>query len=471
MNEIVTYPGPAGEPASPDYTLSVNGQPVFVYTSYRFNPERPERIINGAGMKDRQVSLISFAYFDFAGEAAVSIAAANPFADVTIRPLSLHVAPRVEGNEIHFQVDEPGVYIVEPYGTERPIHLFANPLETERPDPRDPGVYYFAPGIHHIDPLCLPDQATLYIAGGAIVYANPVDDHLSEWDDMVFQQATFHARGAKRLRIAGRGIICGRDSLARGRRHKLIELTQCADIEVEGVILRESSGWSFAVYDCEHVRIERVKVIGHYINNDGIDICSSRHVRVANSFCHNADDSFLVKAHDAPVYDVRFDNCVVWNDVATSFGIVCETAHPVSDVVFENCTVVHSTHPCWIPEAGGILGIWNDYGGEVRNIAFHQIVIEDACADKAPIKLNITNVFGMNSAQTGSIRHIAFRHIEVLHTQDERVLLSSPFEAGAVSDVTLEHVRINGIVLASPEDHRIVNEGAIGLLIQAEVDH
>jgi len=467
---IVTHPGPPGELASPDYTATAGGQPMFCYSSYRFNPMNPERIINGKGMKDRQVSRITFASFDFAGEAEIIITVSRSFETVTIRPLATDITTQIDGNVIRFTVREPGTYIVEPFGTECPIHIFANPLETEVPDPHDSSVYYFAAGIHYIDPLELPSDATVYIAGGAIVYANIRHDHLSEWDDMVFQQATIHANGRKRIKICGRGILCGRDSLEKGRRHKLIELRQCEGIEVEGVILRESSGWSFAVYDCEHVRVNNVKVMGHYINNDGIDICSSRHVRVENSFCHNADDSFLIKAHDAPVYDVTFDHCVAWNDVATSFGLVCETGHPVSDVTFSNCTVVHSTLGCWIPEAGGVLAIWNDYGGDVSHIRFRNMIIEDACADKPLIKLNISNVFGMNAAQTGSISNITFNQIKALQTADDRIVLSSPFTEGAVSDIVLDQISINGSVVEYAEDSRVVNEGATLLHFGTEED-
>ncbi len=464
--KIVTYPGPPEEAASSDYTVTVNGEPVFCYTSYRFNKDRPERIINGKGMKDREVSPISFAYFDFEGEVTVSITAARDFSEVAIRPLSLRVEPKAAGNVIRFTLNKPGTYIVEPYGPDRPIHIFANPLETNVPDPADSSVRYFPPGIHYIDPLSLNDNETVYIAGGAIVYANIQEEDLSEWDDMTFQKATFGATGKKSVKVTGRGIVCGRDSLEKGRRHKLLEFTKCEDVEVDGVILRESSGWSFAVFESKRVSIDNVRIVGHYINNDGIDICSSRHVRVKNCFCHNADDSFLIKAHHAPVDDVVFENCVAWNDVATSFGIVCETAHQVTNVFFRDCTVVHSTFPCWIPDAGGVLAVWNDYGGDVQGIHYENIVIEDACADKQVIKLNITNVHGLNDLQRGSIRDISFRNVEVLHTKDERIAFLSPFEQGAVSGIVLERVAINGKPVNSAQDSRIVKEGATDIRVR-----
>jgi len=460
MNTVlVTYPGPQGEPASPDYVVTANGQPVFCYGSYRFDPESPDRTIGGLGMKDRPATRIALAYFDFEGEVNLEITVIQPFQGVVVRPLSLGIEPEAEDNVIRFTIAKPGTYIVEPYGTRRPLHIFANPPEKDIPDPNDPNVRYFPPGIHHIDPLELCDGETVYVAGGAIVYANVVHDGLSEWDDMVFQRATIGANGAKGIRVTGRGILCGRDSLEKGRRHKLIEMTKCEDIAIDGVILRESSGWSLAVYDSERVRIDRVRIVGHYINNDGIDICSSRDVRVTRCFCHNADDSFLIKAHDASVTDVEFRDCIVWNDVATSFGIVCEIAHPVENVRFRDCVVVHSTHPCWIPEAGGVLAVWNDFGGDVRDVLFDNIIIEDACAGKAAIKLNVTNVFGENEQRRGTIRQVTFRDVAFLRTNDDAIVISSPFEDRAIENVSFERVTINGESVISEGDSRLFLEG------------
>ena len=36
---VTLYPAPPGEPASQDYAVTVNGQPCFCYTSWRFDTE------------------------------------------------------------------------------------------------------------------------------------------------------------------------------------------------------------------------------------------------------------------------------------------------------------------------------------------------------------------------------------------------------------------------------------------------
>lgn len=451
---LVVYPAPDGEPASQDYEVSVNGQPVFCYASFRYDLADPERIMAGPGMKPREVSPISFAYFDFEGEVTVAITAKRPFQSVLVRPIASGVKPNTEGNVIRFTLDRPGHFTVEPYGIKRPLHIFANAVEESRPDPDDPKVHYFAPGTHYIDPLEIADGETVYIAGGAIVYANVQQDRLSEWDDMVFQEATFLANGKKGVSIKGRGMICGRYSFDNGRRHKLIEFQECEEVKVEGVILRESSGWSMAVRESERIHVDNVRIVGYYINNDGIDICSSRHALIENCFCHNADDSFLIKADQAPVSDVLFKNCVAWNDVATSFGIINETSHEVKNVIFRDCIVLHSTLPCWIPEAGGVLAIWNDRGGNIHDVLFENILVEDACKDKPAIKLNITNLVAGNTKREGLIQDIGFRNIEFLQTDDDRIVLVSSFLESAISRIRFHDVKLNGLAVSSSADSR-----------------
>lgn len=458
--KLVTYPGPVGEPASQDYTSTVNGEPVFCYTSYRYDFDNPTETIQG-----RAVSPVSFLYFDFEGEVTIRISTAKEFSSVIIRPLSLNIEPDLGNRTICFNIKEPGFYIIEPYGTQRPLHIFANPIETDVPDFNDEKVHYFGPGIHYIDPFELNDGETVYIAGGAVVYAN-IHEVTSQWSDMDFQRGTFYAVGKKNIRIMGRGIICGRATLEKeARRHRLIEATKCSNISVEGVILRESSGWTFAVFESQVIKVNNVKIIGHYVNNDGIDICSSRDVLVENCFCHNADDSFLIKAHDAPVNNVTFRNCIVWNDVATSFGIINETAFEVSNVLFRDCIVVHSTLACWIPDACGVLGVWNDRGGPVRDVVFENIVVEDACSDKQAIKLNITDLENLGKLE-GTVKNITFRNIEFINTNDERITLSSPFHEGAIANISFENVSINGKNIKSVSDSNFVIEGVSNVKIK-----
>ena len=74
------------------------------------------------------------------------------------------------------------------------LHLFANAVEKSRPDPNDPDVIYFGPGVHQPkdtpgDAYNIPSGKTVYIAGGAVVRAKLVCDNVNN------------------VKIIGRGIL------------------------------------------------------------------------------------------------------------------------------------------------------------------------------------------------------------------------------------------------------------------------
>jgi|GEM_PF-2649630 len=58
---------------------------------------------------------------------------------------------------------------VEPDGRHGGLLLFADAPETEIPDPDDPKVHYYGPGLHRAGVIELHDGETLYLAPGAVV--------------------------------------------------------------------------------------------------------------------------------------------------------------------------------------------------------------------------------------------------------------------------------------------------------------
>ena len=87
-----------------------------------------------------------------------------------IRPLSYGIAPAVQGRTISFQLSRPCQPTIElDGGIERPLHLFANPLEVDPPRPNDQRVLYFGPGVHEIGTAKISSGTTVYLAGGAVV--------------------------------------------------------------------------------------------------------------------------------------------------------------------------------------------------------------------------------------------------------------------------------------------------------------
>ena len=71
------------------------------------------------------------------------------------------------------------------------LHLFANPIEKNKPNPKDKNVIYFGPGIHEIpnQKLKVASNKTVYLAGGAVIKGRIALDNVSN------------------VRIQGRGMV------------------------------------------------------------------------------------------------------------------------------------------------------------------------------------------------------------------------------------------------------------------------
>ncbi len=132
FSKTVIYPAPSDAPQSSRYSVSVNGQPVFVYNAKIPDP------LNA-----------SFASFDMDQPVSVSITAIGGLNAVTLRPRNIKFNPSTSGNTFTIQVAKPG--------------------KTPLPQQGSPGVTYFGPGIHNIGKLTIGSNETVYIPGGAIV--------------------------------------------------------------------------------------------------------------------------------------------------------------------------------------------------------------------------------------------------------------------------------------------------------------
>lgn len=450
------YPIPDDEniEVSSDYTVKVNGQEVGTYLAHTFpgTGGMQEKTILG-----RPAAEIGVAYFDFFGEAEIEITVNNSelgdASQTVVRPLSLGIEPKVEGNTIKFKIYKPCNISVEPWGVRHALQLFANSIDKNKPDFEADNVYYFGPGVHYIDALELHDNDTVYIDGGAVVFAKEQQNYtdggtyygykIKSVDPLIYayRDKTGDDDKIQNITIRGRGILSGSYSMNQfQQRHQLLRVFGVKNARIDGVTLLESSAWNMFVAQCDGVYINNVKMVGYYANNDGIDFCDSKNGIVENCYANNADDSFLIKSWDK-VDNVHFRNCTAWNTVSTSFGAVCELYRTITDVSYKDCTVIHSTNPRWTEICGGVIGIWDNHGASVDGMVFEDIVIEDAVADKEPIKVAIYD----NQAETdyAEVKNILFKNITVLESRDESIVLTSVYENG-LHDITFENVSING---------------------------
>jgi len=339
---LVTYPAPEGGDRADDFVVKIDGREIFVY----------------------DCKAAAFAGFSFSGKVTVSVVPNKDVDRVDIRPKNHGIAHSIEGRAISFQLDRPCNLSIEINGNiRRPLFLFANPLEKNPPKPGDKNVRYFEGGrIHDAGEIKLGSRETIYIAGGAIV------------------RGRIRADGANNARVIGRGIL---DGSHRDYKTQMVKLSGCSNVELNGITVLNSFGWTLVPVKSDDVTIFNVKVIGWRDNDDGVDIVGCRNLSIESCFLRTKDDCIAVKASPGyfeegesglrNVEDISVIDTVLWNAEwgnAMEIGFELQTKK-ISGVLFKNCDIIHV-------ERGGTFTIHNGDFARVENIRFEDIRVEDS---------------------------------------------------------------------------------------------
>jgi Glycosyl hydrolases family 28 len=378
--------------------------------------------------KVRDASMVTF---DMDGPVEVAVRKNNgAVRQARLRPLSYGLKSRLEGNTLYFTLDRPRKVSVEFDGDKlENLHVFANALETERPDPTGPHVMYFGPGIHTPPDapgsvIRVPSNTTVYLAGGAVLRAKLLVDH------------------AENVRILGRGII---DQPERG-----VEVTFSRNVTIEGLIVRNPQHYTVYGGQSSGLTIRNLKSFSARGWADGIDLMSCADVLVDDVFLRTSDDCVALYGHRWQYYGsarrITVQNSVLWADVAhpTNIGLHGDTraaGDTIEHIVFKNIDILE--HDEDDPDYQGCLAITCGDLNLVRDVRYEDIRIEDFEEGQL---LNLRAVYNAKY-NTGPGRHVAnilFKNISYTGSQANPSVLQGLKDAGQVRHVRFENLRVNG---------------------------
>ncbi len=436
--DVTVYPAPQDEVLSTDYAVQVDGHDSPVYVA-RVAPADPAR--RWRGMDDKKNSAdyfetASFTYFDFTGTVRIQITCPQTIRSVKVLPVSFGIQPDIQDKTISFDLDRPRQLTVEVNDTwVGALHLFGNPPEVAPPRPDDPNVIYFGPGIHEVSSLTVPSGKTVYVAGGAIVRGViPPDEpfRISGYSGLKTYAPMFTLKG-EQIVFRGRGIVDGSQCTTHARNMLVV---RGQDIQIEGVILRDSSTWTIPIRQSDRVSVQNAKLLGYRANSDGIDICNSRDVTVDGCFIRTLDDLIVVKSDrgQGEVRNIVARNCVLWNEVAHALSVGAELRENVDHVLFRDCDVIHDMGREWT------LRVYHCDSARISNIRFENIRIEET---RRLISLWIGKAVWTRDEARGHIDNVTFQDIRAMG-KEPRIEFTGFSETNLVEQVTLADVTVNG---------------------------
>lgn len=231
------------------------------------------------------------------------------------------------------------------------------------------GTVQIPPGIYSVDHLELKSDMTLDLATGATLQflgrgagnfptttvKLPGPDGEVEVSDF----ALITARHAKRLAITGGGIIRGNGETwwphKEAPRPRLLKLTDCSDVFVQGITLDDPPSWNTHLVYVDRAVFSEVKFrkmsTAPGANGDGLDPDSSRDILIAGCTFANQDDSIAIKSgsvsnkqprHQRSSENIIIRDCIFDGTLAPGahplgFAIGSETCGGVRHVLLKDC--------------------------------------------------------------------------------------------------------------------------------------
>ena len=220
------------------------------------------------------------------------------------------------------------------------------------------GLYYLGEYVWR-----LPSDTNIYLEGGVVLIGG-----------MAFENG-------ENLHISGRGILYLAD-LHRFSGIHGIRLNHSRNINIENVIFINPPHYTVNIGTCENVVLRNLKSFSCEGWSDGIDMMSSREIRIQNIFMRNSDDCIAIygKRWDfqGDTRDIRVRNAVLWADVAHPVNIGChgdiDRENIIEDIVFQDIDILEHHEPQ--QDCMGCMCVNAGDRNTVRNIRFEDIYVE-----------------------------------------------------------------------------------------------
>lgn len=195
-------------------------------------------------------------------------------------------------------------------------------------------------------------------------------------------------------------------------RPHLIQLYDCKDITISDVFIRRAPFWCVHILKSENAILRGVRYDAKLVNNDGIDIDSSRDILIEDVHFNNGDDNIAIKSgrdNDGWTMSPPSENIVVRNCHFKGLHAVVigsEMSGGVRNVVVENCDYAGYC------KRGIFIKTNPDRGGYVRDIFVKNVQFGEVLD-----LFHVTSMYAGQGVDNNHFSEIAGIHVDSLSAQ------------------------------------------------------
>ena len=220
----------------------------------------------------------------------------------------------------------------------------------------------------------------------------------------------------------------------------LLRFVRCTNVAVREVRLTNPRAWTLNFFQTSGALIERVTIRTRerkLLNNDGINIDSSEHVRVRNCDVDSGDDALVIKSTSAtkPSRDIVASDCKL-STRTNAIKLGTESIGGFENISISNCQITHT-------QMAGIAMYAVD-GGDLRDVTISDITMDGVVV---PISIRLGSRLktfregDIARPAAGKLRDVTIKNVSAKNVEMIGMLING-VPGHPVEALTLENIQI-----------------------------
>jgi polygalacturonase len=315
---------------------------------------------------------------------------------------------------------------------------------------KEKGVLYFPRGKYRTGELNFHSNMTVVLNDNALIIGS-VDPKDYKDQTLIYLDSINHFKLLGFGTIDGSGWAGLREN--GGKNIHLIYASNCNQITIDGLILRDPAFWNTRIFRSKNVKLKNIKILNNcpkenWTNTDGVDFDSSIHCSLVNALLYTGDDNMIVKGLDNkriyPSENILFDRIItISNSAAAKIGTETRVKY-FRNITFKNIDIIRCKRAMVIDAFDSTA---------IRNIKFINFAIENFTyqgSEKPYLTdFEITNNSWRKSAGFCTIKKVEISNIKLYCNMNQifsRIMGRTP--KYSVDGIKLSNISVNTLPIS-----------------------